>query len=149
MDWGTTHSDTVFGDFGSLTSRILRVSSLILTNNVLLSSLTKVTRAPSKGPSNVPKFSLFGKRVAHGMLTASLLSGVIAAQLPGLGTIYLGLNVKFTKPVFFGDTVTARVEVKEINSEKEIVTLACQCTNQDGKTVLKGEATVLAPPREK
>ena len=87
--------------------------------------------------------SVFGKRVVHGMLTASLLSGVLAHQLPGNGTIFLGLQVQFLKPVYFGDTVTARVEITEIVKRK--VTLACQCTNQDGETVLEGEAKVLAP----
>jgi 3-hydroxybutyryl-CoA dehydratase len=89
--------------------------------------------------------SVFGKRVAHGMLTASLLSGVIAHQLPGNGTIFLGLTVRFQKPVFFGDTVTAMVEVKEIVREKHTVILACRCTNQAGDAVLEGEARVMAP----
>lgn len=90
---------------------------------------------------------LFGKRVAHGMLTASLLSGVLAHALPGDGTIFLGLQVKFLKPVYFGDTVTARVEVKELRVEKNIAIFACQCTNQDGVALLAGEATVM-PPRK-
>jgi 3-hydroxybutyryl-CoA dehydratase len=89
----------------------------------------------------------FGQRVAHGMLTASLLSGTIAHQLPGFGTIFLGLTVKFLKPVFFGDTVTARVEVKDLVKEKHRVILACRCTNQKGESVLEGEATVMAPRR--
>ena len=88
--------------------------------------------------------SIFGKRVAHGMLTASLLSGVLAHQLPGNGTIFLGLSVKFRKPVYFGETVTARVEVKEI-LPKRVVVFACECTNQEGEVVLDGEATVLPP----
>jgi 3-hydroxybutyryl-CoA dehydratase len=89
--------------------------------------------------------SVFGKRVAHGMLTASLLSGVLAHQLPGHGTIFMELNVKFLAPVFFGDTVNARVEITEI--VKRRVTLACSCTNQDGEAVLEGEAKVLAPKK--
>ena len=87
--------------------------------------------------------SVFGKRVVHGMLTASLLSGVMAHQLPGNGTIFLGVDVKFLKPVYFGDTITARVEVADIRKRK--VTMACRCTNQDGEAVLEGEAKVLAP----
>jgi len=89
--------------------------------------------------------SPFGKRVAHGMLTASLLSGVLAHQLPGNGTIFMEMNVKFLAPVFFGDTVNARVEITEI--VKRRVTLACTCTNQDGEAVLEGEAKVLAPKK--
>lgn len=90
---------------------------------------------------------LFGRRVAHGMLTASLLSGVLAQKLPGDGTIFLGLQVKFLKPVYFGDTITARVEVKELRPEKNIAIFACQCTNQDGAAVLTGEATVMPPKK--
>ncbi len=89
--------------------------------------------------------SVFGKRVAHGMLTASLLSGVLAHQLPGNGTIFMELSVKFKAPTSFGDTITARVEITEI--VKRRVTLACTCTNQDGETVLEGEAKVLAPKK--
>jgi 3-hydroxybutyryl-CoA dehydratase len=93
--------------------------------------------------------SVFKNRVAHGMLTASLLSGVIAHQLPGNGTIFLGLEVKFLKPVFFGDTVDAQVEVKEIAPQKHIVLLACRCVNQRGEAVLEGEARVMAPRKPK
>jgi 3-hydroxybutyryl-CoA dehydratase len=88
---------------------------------------------------------LFGKRVAHGMLTASLISGVFAHQLPGNGTIFLGLEIKFKKPVYLGDTVTARVEVAELHADKNIARFRCECTNQDGATVLTGEATVMPP----
>ena len=91
--------------------------------------------------------SVFGRRVAHGMLTASLLSGVLAHQLPGNGTIFLGLSVKFRKPVYLGDTVTARVEVKELRPDKNIAVMTCTCKNQDGDVLLTGEATVM-PPRE-
>lgn len=91
----------------------------------------------------------FGKRVAHGMLTASYLSGVLAHQLPGNGTIFLGLQVKFQKPVYFGDTITAKVEVKELRAEKNVVIFACECTNQDGVAVLTGEATVMPPRKPK
>lgn len=90
--------------------------------------------------------SVFGRRVAHGMLTASLLSSVIAHQLPGNGTIFLAISVKFRKPVYLGDTVTARVEVKELRGEKNVAILGCECTNQEGEVVLTGEATVM-PPR--
>jgi 3-hydroxybutyryl-CoA dehydratase len=93
--------------------------------------------------------SVFKNRVAHGMLTASLLSGVIAHQLPGNGTIFLGLEVKFLKPVFFGDTVDAQVEVKEIVAPKHTVILTCRCVNQHCETVLEGEARVMAPRKPK
>jgi acyl dehydratase len=85
----------------------------------------------------------FGKRIAHGMLCASLVSTVLANQLPGSGTVYLSQTLKFTAPVFLGDTVTATVTVTNIKEGKPIVTLETICTNQNGETVIKGEAVVL------
>ena len=89
--------------------------------------------------------SPFGKRVAHGMLTASLLSTVLGARLPGPGTIYLSQSLKFVKPVFIGDTVTATVEVAELLTEKNRVRLATRCTNERGEVVAEGESWVMPP----
>lgn len=90
---------------------------------------------------------MFKERIAHGMLSAGLVSAVLGMQLPGPGTIYLSQTLKFTAPVKFGDTITARAEVTERNPERNRVTLKTICTNQDGKVVLEGEALVM-PPRE-
>lgn len=89
----------------------------------------------------------FGGRIVHGILSAGLISAVLAMKLPGPGTIYLGQELKFTKPVRFGDTVTATCTVSEILAEKNIVKLDTICTNQQGEVVIKGVATVM-PPRE-
>lgn len=85
----------------------------------------------------------FGQRIAHGMLGASFISAVIANDLPGTGSIYLGQTLKFLAPVYLGDTVTARVTVTKIRDDKPIVTLECVCENQRGETLIKGEALVL------
>jgi acyl dehydratase len=87
----------------------------------------------------------FGGRIAHGMLTAGFVSAAIASELPGPGSIYLGQTLRFTKPVRLGDTVTVRLEVIDINAEKRRVRLATTCRNQNGETVMDGEATVLVP----
>jgi acyl dehydratase len=87
----------------------------------------------------------FGGRIAHGMLTAGFVSAAIASELPGPGSIYLGQTLRFTRPVRLGDTVTVRLEVVEANSEKRRVRLATVCRNQNGETVMDGEATVLVP----
>ncbi len=89
----------------------------------------------------------FGGRIAHGILSAGLISAVLAMKLPGPGTIYLGQDLKFTKPVRFGDTVTATCTVTELLPEKNIVKLDTTCTNQKGEVVIKGMATVM-PPKE-
>ena len=86
----------------------------------------------------------FGRTIAHGMLTASLISAVLANQLPGPGSVYLGQTLKFVAPVFPGDQITARVIVKEIRDDKPIVKLETICLNQRDEIVIRGEATVLA-----
>lgn len=85
----------------------------------------------------------FGRRIAHGMLSGSLISTVIGTQLPGEGSIYLSQSFKFVAPVFPGDTVTAKATVKSIKEGKPIVTLETVCANQRGETVITGEAVVL------
>jgi 3-hydroxybutyryl-CoA dehydratase len=85
----------------------------------------------------------FGRTIAHGMLSASLISAVLANKLPGAGSIYLGQTLEFVAPVFPGDEITARVTVKEIREDKPIIKLETVCTNQNGKPVIRGEATVL------
>lgn len=89
--------------------------------------------------------TIFGKRIAHGMLVAGLISAVLGTTLPGAGTIYLGQDLKFKAPVYIGDTVTARVEVLKLRPDKRIATLSTTCYNQDGKLVIEGEAVVLYP----
>ena len=89
------------------------------------------------------KTTRFGRRIAHGMLTASLISSVLANRLPGEGSVYLGQTLQFVAPVFPGDQITARVTVKEIREDKPIAKLDTVCVNQRGETVIRGEATVL------
>lgn len=87
----------------------------------------------------------FGRRIAHGILSAELISAVLAMKLPGPGTIYLGQELKFVRPVYFGDTITATCTVSELLPEKNIARLETVCTNQDGAGVIKGTATVMPP----
>ncbi len=88
----------------------------------------------------------FGGRIAHGILTAGLISAAIGMKLPGAGTIYVSQTLNFTAPVKIGDTITATVEVAEIVNGKRL-RLRTTCANQRGETVLEGEAMVL-PPKE-
>ena len=89
--------------------------------------------------------TMFGGRIAHGMLSAGFISAVLGMQLPGPGTIYLGQELKFTKPVRIGDTVTATCTVVEKDDAKNRLKLETICTNQDGDIVVKGMATVMPP----
>nr|WP_192927447.1 MaoC family dehydratase [Clostridium beijerinckii] len=89
--------------------------------------------------------TMFQGRIAHGMLTAGLVSAVLGMQLPGPGSIYLGQELKFTAPVKIGDTIKAEVEVIERIEDKNRIKLSTTCTNQDGVEVLKGIATIMPP----
>nr|WP_041449723.1 MaoC family dehydratase [Anaerococcus prevotii] len=91
------------------------------------------------------KNTFFKTRIAHGMISAGFISAVLGTKLPGPGTIYLGQDLKFLKPVRFGDTITATCTVEEIIKEKNRLTLRTVCTNQDGEVVIDGKALVLAP----
>lgn len=91
--------------------------------------------------------TIFEGRIAHGMLTAGLISAVIGEQLPGHGTVYLGQTLKFLAPVRPGDVVFAEVAVTAIDHSRRRVTLDCHCAVGD-TVVLKGEALVLAPSRK-
>ena len=89
------------------------------------------------------RHSQFSGRIAHGMLTAGFISAVLGMKLPGEGSIYMNQTLRFTKPVRIGDTITARIEVIELFPEKKRVRLATTCRNQNGDSVLAGEALVL------
>ena len=88
----------------------------------------------------------FKGRIAHGMLTASVISAAIAGRMPGPGTIYMGQNLRFKAPVRPGDTVQATVTVKEIHPEKRRVTLTTVCTVKDA-VVVEGDALVMPTSR--
>jgi 3-hydroxybutyryl-CoA dehydratase len=89
--------------------------------------------------------SSFGERIVHGMLTGSLISTVLAMQLPGPGAIYLSQSLRFLRPVKLDDTVTARVEITAVDTDKRRLTLATSVRNARGKNVIDGEATVQLP----
>ncbi|WP_341466998.1 MaoC family dehydratase [Desulfofundulus salinus] len=87
--------------------------------------------------------TVFGGRIAHGMLTGGLISAVLGTRLPGPGTIYLSQSLQFLRPVYPGDTITAEVEVIEKVPRKNRLRLRTTCHNQKGEQVLDGEAVVM------
>ena len=86
----------------------------------------------------------FGHRIAHGLLSAGLISAALGTELPGLGTIFVELHIRFVKPVFLGDTVTANLMVSEIVNPKRVC-LSVVCVNQRGEDVAVGQAVVVPP----
>lgn len=95
------------------------------------------------------KDTFFKRRVVHGFLVGGLISTVIGTRLPGPGSIYQEQQLKFIKPVYIGDTVTAQVEVIAVNCEKNRITLHTWCVNQDENLVLDGTAKILPPIKSK
>jgi len=89
--------------------------------------------------------SAFGRRIAHGILTAGIISTVLGSEIPGVGTVFVELHIRFLKPVFMGDTVTATGHVMEIINPKR-VRMFVACVNQDGADVAIGNAIVIPPP---
>lgn len=87
----------------------------------------------------------FEGRIAHGMLTGAFISTALAMQLPGPGTVYVEQSLSFRRAVKIGDTITVNLEVVEKRDRLKLVTLQCNATNQDGKVVAKGVASVIAP----
>jgi 3-hydroxybutyryl-CoA dehydratase len=92
------------------------------------------------------KTTRFGRRIAHGMLSGAFISAVLGYEFKERKIVYLSQTMKFTAPVFLGDTVTATATVTNIREDKGIVTLETVCTNQKGETTLKGEAAVMILP---
>lgn len=88
----------------------------------------------------------FGQRIAHGMLTAGFISAVLGTKLPGPGAIYLGQTLRFLKPVYIGDTITATATVDGYDRERGRLKVATICRNQHGEEVLTGEADILYRP---
>ena len=119
----------------------------ITQNDILLFSKISGDENPVHLDEEYAQQTIFGRRIAHGMLTASLISAVIAEQLPGHGTVYLSQTLKFIRPVLPGQLVTSRVLVTHIEYSNRRVTLDCEC-KVDEKVVLEGEALVLAPSRK-
>ncbi len=92
------------------------------------------------------KTTRFGRRIAHGMLSGAFISAVLGNEFRGMKIVYLSQTLKFTAPVYLGDTVTATATVTSIREDKGIVTLETVCTNQNGEVLVKGESAVMILP---
>ncbi len=135
--------DTIqLGDSASFTKTVTE------TDIVLYAGITGDLN-PAHINAEAAKASMFGQRIAHGMLSAGFISCVLGMYLPGPGTIYMGQELKFLKPVYIGDTVTATATVIERIEEKNRLKLETVVTNQNGDVVITGVATVMPPKAPK
>jgi len=135
---GKTISDLAIGMTASLTRTYTEW-------DILAFAAVTGDRNPAHMDEAFALASVFKGRVAHGFLSASLISAVLGTILPGPGTVYLSQDLRFRRPVRIGDTITATVEVTERISEKNRVRLTTTCTNQRNEVVLEGSALVMPP----
>lgn len=138
MDKGRTIHDIALGDRASFSKTITE------TDVILFAGITGDLN-PLHIDEEAARRSRFGRRVAHGALTASLISSVLGMKLPGWGTILLETKQRFLHPVYIGDTITATVEATQKIEEKNMVIFKCTWSNQDGTLVAEGEAVVMPP----
>jgi len=132
-----TYEEISVGDSASLTRTLTH-------QDIELFALVSGDVNPAHMDPAYAATDMFRKVIAHGLWGAGLISAVLGTHLPGPGTIYLGQTLKFLRPVGLGDTITASVRVAD-KREKGRLTLACSCANQQGETVIEGEADVIAP----
>ncbi len=136
---GKTISEMKIGDYAEFAKTIAEADIYLFAG--LTGDLN-----PAHVNEEYARETFFKTRIAHGILQAGFISAAIGMQLPGPGTIYIRQELNFLAPVRIGDTVTARVEVAEINAEKNRVVLNTTCRNQNQETVLDGQALV-SPPK--
>jgi 3-hydroxybutyryl-CoA dehydratase len=134
-----TRPTLAVGDFGSFTKSISE-------SDVFAFADISGDFNPLHIDEEYAKRSVFGRRVAHGILIAGIISAVLGADIPGVGTVFVEIHIKFLKPVFLGDTVTATATVMEIVNPKR-VRMMVACLNQQGEDVAVGNALII-PPKE-
>ncbi len=130
------YEDIAIGDKASM-------SKVITDEDIQKFADVSMDRNPIHLDEEFAANSMFKQRIAHGVISAGLISAVIGTKLPGINTIYMGQTLKFVAPVFIGDELTAEVEVIKKRDDKHIITLQTIVKNQDGKDVTTGEAVVL------
>lgn len=139
MTTGTCFEDLRIGQTASLGKTITEA-------DILLYAAVSLDTNPVHLNAEAARASVFGERIAHGMLSAGLISAVLGTQLPGPGTLYMRQSLRFAAPVKIGDTVVATVEVTALNPEKRRATLKTVCAVGD-EVVIEGEAYVQVPSR--
>lgn len=138
---------TIGTPFEELTVGMTASTAKTITEaDIVLYSAVSTDTNPAHLDAEYAAGTMFKQRIAHGMLSAGLISAVLGTRLPGPGTIYLGQTLSFRRPVHIGDTVTATVEVTALDAEKKRATLRTICT-VGGKTVIEGEASVIPPAK--
>lgn len=139
MSTGTFFEDLRVGQSAS-------IGKTISEADILMFTAVSLDTNPIHLDAEAAKQTVFGERIAHGMLSASLISALLGTRLPGAGSIYMRQSLRFVAPVKIGDTVRATVEVVSLNPEKKRATLKTICMVGD-ELVIEGEAYVQVPSR--
>ena len=121
------------------------VTRTLSKRDIQLFALVSGDVNPAHLDEDYAESDFFRRVIAHGMWGGGLISAVLGTELPGPGAIYLGQSLRFLRPVGIGDAITATVTVTEKRADKHILLLDCRCDNQNGETVITGEAQVKAP----
>ncbi len=134
---GKTYEELSVGQFDTF-------SKTISETDITLFGAISGDFNPAHFDQEYAKKTRFKKRIAHGMVATSLISGVLGMKFPGPGTIYIDQSLRFLAPVYIGDTITAKVEILE-KLPKNRIKIRTSCVNQDGDIVIDGEAHILPP----
>lgn len=133
-----TFDEIAIGDSASL-------SRTLSKDDIALFAVMSGDVNPAHLDESYAETDTFHRIIGHGMWGGALVSAVLGTRLPGPGTIYLGQDLRFVKPVGLGDTITATVTAKEKRPDKHIVIFDCRCVNQRGEEVITGTAVTMAP----
>lgn len=119
---------------------VARRSKLLSTRDIALYTEITGDKNPLHYDEEAAQRSQFGGLIVQGGVTSGMLNALVAESLPGPGTVFLSLNLTFTKAAYVGDTITAIVQVAKVRTDKPICTLAVEVQNSKGEVCLKGEA---------
>ncbi len=133
-----TYDELAVGQSGGL-------QKTVTAKDVLLFAAVSGDTNPAHLDPEYAEQTMFKGVIVHGMYSAGLISAVLGTRFPGPGTIYLGQDLQFKRPVNIGDTLDVQLTVASKRDDKKIVTLDCVVTNQEGKTVVTGTSTIIAP----
>lgn len=133
-----TYEELEIGQTGGL-------QKTVTAKDVLLFAAVSGDTNPAHLDPDYAEQTMFKGVIVHGMFSAGLISAVLGTRFPGPGTIYLGQELQFKRPVHINDTLDVVLTVASKRDDKKIVTFDCLVTNQEGQKVVTGTATIIAP----
>ena len=124
---------------------ITKVEKVFTEQDVITFAALTGDTNPIHLDENYAKSTRFGQKIVHGMLVASQFSMILGTIFPGIGTIYLGQTLNFKSPAYLDTTIIFSIELVNMRTDKPIATFRTICNNENGDTIIEGEATVILP----